>query len=134
MRRLSGEIECDASCFDGKRTGTSGRGSAGTIIGSWHGGTSREAIYYDMTCRLMNEIRDTAEQGCVFYTAAFRSYTSLKFFGKQRTVDHSASRDIVGVSKNHCLVYRKKMEWRYNYRNQDIYHSLIKIHVSPFLT
>ncbi len=31
VKRLSGEIECDASCFGGKRTGASGRGSAGTI-------------------------------------------------------------------------------------------------------
>ena len=31
VRRLSGGIECDARCFGGKRTGTSGRGSAGTI-------------------------------------------------------------------------------------------------------
>ncbi len=31
VRRLSGEIECDARCFGGKRTGSSGRGSAGTI-------------------------------------------------------------------------------------------------------
>ncbi len=31
LRRLSGEIECDASCFGEKRTGTSGRSSAGTI-------------------------------------------------------------------------------------------------------
>ena len=45
-----------------------------------HGGTSREAIYYDVTCCLMNEIRDTAEQGSVFYTDTFRSYTSLKFY------------------------------------------------------
>ncbi len=38
---------------------------------------------------LMNEIRDTAEQGSVFYTDTFRSYTSLKFFGKQRTIDYN---------------------------------------------
>ena len=31
VRRLSGERECYASCFGGKRTGTSGRVSAGTI-------------------------------------------------------------------------------------------------------
>ena len=31
VRRLSGEIKCDARCFGGKRTGTKGRGSAGTI-------------------------------------------------------------------------------------------------------
>ncbi len=104
----------------------------------------------------MNEIRDTAEQGSVFYTAAFRSYTSLKFFGKQRTVDHNTEwitgrrhsnglegfwscaqerrLQYHGVSKNHCLVYRKKMEWRYNYRNQNLFHPLIKIHVRPLLT
>ncbi len=31
LRRFSGEIEYDARCFGKKRTGTSGRGSAGTI-------------------------------------------------------------------------------------------------------
>ncbi len=31
VRRLSGKIKCDARCFGGKRTGTKGRGSAGTI-------------------------------------------------------------------------------------------------------
>ena len=129
VRRLSGKIKCAASCFGGKRTGTSGRGSAGTIKVFVTG-----SCLLRCDCRLMNEIRDTAEQGSVFCTVTFHSYTSLKFFGKQRTVDYSASRDIVGVSKSHCLVYRKEMEWRYNYRNQDIYHSLIKIHVSPFLT
>ena len=104
----------------------------------------------------MNEIRDTAEQGSVFSTAPFRSYTSLKFFGKQRTVDHNTEcitgrrhsngleefwscaqercLQYHGVSKNHCLVYRKEMEWKYHYRNQNLFHPLIKIHVSPLLT
>ncbi len=40
LRRLSDEIECDASCFGEKRTGTKG---------FRHGGTSREDIYYDVT-------------------------------------------------------------------------------------
>ncbi len=31
VRRLSGKIECDASCFGGKRTGASGCSNAGTI-------------------------------------------------------------------------------------------------------
>ena len=106
-------------------------------------------------CRLMNGIRDTAEQGSVFYTDTFRSYTSLKLFGKQRTVDHNTEcitgrrhsnglegfwscaqerrLQYHGVSKNHCLVYRT-VKWRYNYRNQNLFHPLIKIHVSPFLT
>ncbi len=68
MRRLSGEIECDARCFGWKRTGS---------------------YLLRCDCRLMNEIRDTAEQGSVFYTATFRSYTLLKFFGKQCTVNHN---------------------------------------------
>ena len=89
VRRLSGERECYARCFGGKRTGTSGRGNAGTI--KVFGMVERHGKLYLLRCdcRLMNEIRDTAEQGSVFSTAPFRSYTSLKFFGKQRTVDHN---------------------------------------------
>ncbi len=103
VRRLSGEIKCAARCFGGKRTGTSGRGRTGTIRynkGFRHGETSREAIDYDVTCRLMNEIRDTAEQGSVFSTAAFRSYTSLKFLvnSVRSIITHSASRDVVIVT------------------------------------
>ena len=93
-----------------------------------HGGTSREAIYYDVTAA----------------------------FGKQRTVDHNTEcitgrrhsnglerfwscaqerrLQYHGVSKNHCLVYRKEMEWKYHYRNQNLFHPLIKIHVRPLLT
>ena len=73
-------------------------------------------------------------------------------FGKQRTVNHNTecimgSRhsnglegfwscaqerrlQYHGVSKNHCLVYRKETEFKYNYKNENLYHSLIKIHSS----
>ena len=37
---------------------------------------------------LMNEIRQYAEKGSVFYTDKFRSYNSLKFYGKHIVINH----------------------------------------------
>ena len=158
--RLSGEIECDESYFGGKRKGTRGRGSAGKI--KVFGMLERQGKIFttvvdDVTAEtLMSEIRDNSEKGSVFYTDKFRSYKSLKFFGKHLTVDHN--KDFIkgrrhinglegfwsfakerllkyhGVSKDHFLLYLKEMEFRYNYRNEKLYHLLIKIHFSPFLT
>ena len=156
--RLSGEIECDESYFGGKRKGTRGRGSAGKI--KVFGMLERQGRIFttvvdDVTAEtLMNEIRDNSEKGSVFYTDKFRSYKSLKFFGKHLTVDHNkyfikgrrhinglegfwsfAKERLLkyhGVSKDHFLLYLKEMEFRYNYRNEKLYHLLIKIHFSPF--
>ncbi len=41
---------------------------------------------------LMNEIIQHAEKGSVFYTEKFRSYDSLKFYGKHIAVDHGKIR------------------------------------------
>ena len=152
--RLSGEIECDESYFGGKRKGTRGRGSAGKI--KVFGMLERQGkicttVVDDVTAEtLMNEIRDNSEKGSVFYTDKFRSYKSLKFFGKHLTVDHNnyfikgrrhinglegfwsfAKERLLkyhGVSKDHFLLYLKEMEFRYNYRNEKLYHLLINIH------
>ena len=160
FKRLSGEIECDESYCGGKRKGTRGRGSAGKkkVFGMLdRQGRTCTTVVDDVTAEtLMNEIRDNSEKGSVFYTDKFRSYKSLKFFGKHLTVDHNkyfikghrhinglegfwsfAKERLLkyhGVSKNHFLLYLKKMEFRYNYRKEKLYHLLIKIHFSPFLT
>ena len=39
-----------------------------------------------------------------------------------------------GVSKNHFYLYLKEMEFRYNYRKENLYHLLIKIHFGPVFT
>ena len=103
---------------------------------------------------LINEIINHAEKGSVFYTDKFKSYKSLKFYGKHISIDHGkefgkgrrhinglegfwsfAKEPLLkyhGVSKSYFHLYLKEMEFRYNYRKENIYHKLIKIHFGPF--
>jgi transposase len=157
--RLSGEIECDESYFGGKRKGVRGRGSQGKI--KVFGMLERQGkivttIVDDVTAdNLMNEIKEHSEKGSVFYTDKFKSYKSLKFYGKHLTIDHgkefTRKRKHInglegfwsfakerfmkyhGVSKQHFYLYLKEMEFRYNYRNEKLYWLLLKIHFGPVL-
>ncbi len=154
--KLSGEIECDESYFGGKRKGPRGRGSAGKI--KVFGMLERQGNIYTTIVdnALMNEIKINSEKGSVFYSDKFRSYKSLKFYGKHLTIDHNkyfkngrrhinglegfwsfAKERLLkyhGVSKNNFPLYLKEMEFRYNYRKENLFHLLIKIHFSPFFT
>jgi len=102
----------------------------------------------------MNEIKSNAVKGSVFYTDSFRSYKSLKFYGKHLTVNHTnyftqgrrhinglegfwsfAKERLLkyhGVSKSNFLLYLKELEFRYNNRHENLYHLLLNIHFSPF--
>jgi transposase len=160
FRRLSGEIECDESYFGGRKKGIRGRGSKGKI--KVFGMLERQgkvftAVVDDVSAEtLMNEIREHAEKGSVFYTDQFRSYKSLKQYGRHFQVDHGkkygrgrnhinglegfwsfAKERLLkyhGVSKYNFKLYLKEMEFRYNYRKKNIYQLLIKIHFGPFFT
>jgi transposase len=105
---------------------------------------------------LLKAIRRHAEKGSVFYTDNFKSYKSLTFYGKHIKVDHrkefgKGKRTINGlegfwscakerflkyhgVGKNHFPLYIKEMEFRYNYRKENLYHQLVEIHFGPFFT
>jgi len=158
--KLSGEIECDESYFGGKRKGPRGRGSAGKI--KVFGMLERQGkifttIVDNVTAEtLLNEIKSNSEKGSVFYTDKFRSYKSLKFYGKHLTIDHNkyfkngrlhinglegfwsfAKERLLkyhGVRNNNFLLYLKEMEFRYNYRKENLFHLLIKIHFRSVLT
>ena len=102
---------------------------------------------------LMAEIKHRSEKGSVFYTDRFKSYKSLQFYGQHLTINHSVEfakgrRHINGlegfwsfakerllkyhgVSQNHFYLYLKEMEFRYNYRNENLYQLLSKIHFGP---
>lgn len=157
FRKLSGEIECDESYFGGKRKGQRGRGSLGKVI--VFGMLERQGrifttIVHDVSAEtLMKEIKEHSSKGSVFYTDAFRSYKSLKFYGKHIKVDHDhtfvkghmhinglegfwsfAKQRFLkyhGVSRNHFLLYLKELEFRFNYRKENIYHLLANIHFGP---
>jgi len=89
-----------------------------------------------------------------YYTDKFRSYNSLKFYGKHIAIDHGkgfgkgrrhidgleevwafAKKRLLkyhGVGKSYFHLNLKEMEFRYNYRKENIYHKLRKIHFGPF--
>ena len=139
-RKLSGEIECDESYFGGKKKGPRGRGyrQKVKVFGMLERqGKINTAIVDNVSAEtLMNEIRQHAEKGIVFYTDQFRSYNSLKFYGKHIAMDHEkefgkGKRHINGlegfwsfakerllkyhgVSKSYFHLYLKEMEFRYN--------------------
>jgi transposase len=159
-KKLSGEIECDESYFGGKRKYKRGRGAYNKtkVFGMLERhGKIYTTIINDVTAKtLMNEIIKNSEKGSVFYTDKFKSYKSLKFYGKHISIDHSKnfakSKNHInglegfwsfakerllkyhGISKNNFHFYLKEMEFRYNYRKENIYHLLTKIHFGPFFT
>ena len=101
-RKLSGEIECDESYFGGKKKGPRGRGSRQKVKA--FGMLERQGRIYTAIVEnvsaetLMNEIVQHAEKGSVFYTNKFRSYNSLKFYGKHIAIDHGKE---FGKGKRH---------------------------------
>ena len=101
-RKLSGEIECDESYFGGKKKGPGGRGSRQKVKA--FGMLERQGRIYTAIVEnvsaetLMNEIVQHAEKGSVFYTNKFRSYNSLKFYGKHIAIDHGKE---FGKGKRH---------------------------------
>ena len=156
-RKLSGEIECDESYFGGRKKGPRGRGSREKV--KVFGMLERQgriftAIVDNVSAEtLMNEIIQHAEKGSVFYTDKFKSYKSLKFYGKHLTVDHGkefakgrrhinglegfwsfAKERLLkyhGVSKSYFHLYLKEMEFRYNYRKENLFQKLVLIHFGP---
>ena len=49
-------------------------------------------------------------------------------FAKERLLKYH------GISKNNFHLYLKEMEFRYNYRKENIYHLSTQIHFGPFFT
>jgi transposase len=155
--QLSGEIECDESYFGGKQKGHRGLGASGKVI--VFGMLERQGrilttIVDNVSARtLLKHIKTQAVKGSVFYTDRFRSYKSLQRYGRHIQVDHSATfasgvnhinglegfwsfakerlLKYHGISKKHFLFYLKEMEFRYNYRKENLYQLLLKIHFSP---
>lgn len=159
FQKLSGEIECDESYFGGRRKGQRGRGSRGKVkvfgMLERHGQIYTTIVDNVKAETLMNEIKHNSLKGSVFYTDKFRSYKSLKFYGKHLQIDHGkifakgrrhinglegfwsfAKERLLkyhGVSHKNFLLYLKEMEFRYNYRDQNIFDLLLQIHFGPVL-
>jgi len=86
FEKLKGELEIDETYFGGKRKGKRGRGAFNKIavLGILErNGKVYTTIVPDVSAEtLMDEIKTKTEKGSVFYTDCFKSYKSLKFYGK----------------------------------------------------
>lgn len=155
-RRLSGSIEVDEAYFGGKRKGQRGRGASGkaVVLGILErGGKVHTRVVATLTApHLMEVIRTKTRKGSVYYTDTFKSYNSLKQYGKHYTVNHSKTLvnrrnhhhingiegfwsytkhklyNYRGVSKANFPLYLKEMEYRFNHRKESILESIINLY------
>ena len=153
--RMSGEIELDEAYFGGRRKGKRGRGAAGKSI--VFGLLERDGRVYtkvvDAVSKeiLMDVIRRKSRKGSVYYTDKFKSYNSLKRYGKHYTLNHGKTfvrkgrkrsvhingiegfwsyakhglYNYRGVSRSMFPLYLKEMEYRYNHRKDNLLTLLI---------
>ena len=153
VARLKGEIEIDESYFGGRRKGKRGRGASGKSIVFGlleRDGRVYAAVVSNVSAEtLMEIIRKKTRKGSVYYTDTFRSYNSLKRFGKHHRVNHSKAfayrngnhingiegfwsfakhklYNYHGVSKSNFVLYLKEMEWRYNHRKENLLKLLLE--------
>ena len=152
-RKLNGELEIDESYFGGKRKGNRGRGAKNKAI--VFGILERNGKVYTVIVKdvsadtLMNEIKNKAKKGSVFYTDGWKSYAILQQYGKHNIIDHD--KELVnnhnhingiegfwsfakerfhkyhGIKMNNYPLYIKEMEFRFNHRNKNVYKLLIDI-------
>lgn len=156
--KLSGEIELDEAYFGGRRKGQRGRGAGGKSV--VFGLLERDGRVYtkvvDAVSKevLMAVIQRRSRKGSVYYTDQFRSYNSLKRYGKHYTIKHTkvfarkGRKRLVhingtegfwsfakhglynyrGVSKSNFPLYLKEMEYRYNHRKDNLLNLLIQLY------
>ena len=97
----------------------------------------------------MKEIKTKTKKGSVFYTDTWKSYNSLKQYGKHNKINHEKEfakkhnhingiegfwsfakerfHKYHGISKTNYPLYIKEMEFRFNHRNENVYNLLIDI-------
>ena len=153
FRKLSGELEIDETYFGGKRKGKRGRGALNKVVVFGileRNGKVYTTVVPDVSAEtLMAEIKAKTEKGSVFYTDDFKSYKSLKHYGKhsrvKKTKAYAIGRTHIngiegfwsfakerfhkyhGIHKNNYYLYTKEMEFRFNNRNEDIFKKMFKI-------
>jgi len=157
--KLSGEIEIDESYFGGRRKGQRGRGAAGksVVLGLLErDGRVYTRIVYSLSApNLLDIIRKRTRKGSVYYTDSFKSYRSLKRYGKHLPINHSKTfthqpgkkyhshingiegfwsfakhglYQYHGVSRANFHLYLKEMEYRFNHRHENLLKNLIALY------
>lgn len=154
---LSGEVEVDESFFGARRVkGKRGRGAYGkTIVFGLvkrHGRVYTQIVPDCTKATLQAIIRGKVTLDSVIYSDGLKSYDGLVDVGydKHFRIDHGNNEFAVGrnhingiegfwgvaktrlakfrgMSKNTFYLHLKECEFRYNYRNQNLYLTLLKI-------
>jgi transposase len=156
--KLSGEIEIDEAYFGGRRKGQRGRsiGHKSVVFGLLErdGRVYTKVVYTVSAEELMGIIRTKTRKGSVYFTDSFKSYNSLKRFGKHHRVNHSYTFGTAGtkyrshingiegfwsfakhglyqyrgVAKSNFPLYLKEMEYRYNHRHENLLKSFVQLY------
>ena len=154
---LSGEVEVDESFFGARRVkGKRGRGAYGkTIVFGLvkrHGRVYTQVVPDCTKATLQAIIRGKVTLDSLIYSDGLKSYDGLVDVGydKHFRIDHGNNEFAVGrnhingiegfwgvaktrlakfrgMSKNTFYLHLKECEFRYNYRNQNLYLTLLKI-------
>ena len=154
---FTGEIELDESYFGAKRVrGQRGRGAYGKTIvfGVYkrNGSVYTEIVPNCSRKTLYAIIKGRVDTASVIHTDGFRTYDGIVDLGykKHYRINHSADEfaqgtnhingiegfwviakvrlvKFRGLSKNTFYLHLKECEFRFNYRNQDLYKVLLKI-------
>jgi transposase-like protein len=151
-----GEVECDESYFGSRyRAGKRGRGAGNKhiVFGIYkrNGRVYTEIVENVKAKTLQAIIKGKVSFDSTLYTDGFRSYDSIVHLGYQKHYriyhqDSYAQGDIHingiegfwgyakvrlvkfrGLSKNTFYLHLKECEFRFNYRDQDLYKMLLKI-------
>jgi transposase len=153
--KLKGEIEIDEAYFGGRRKGKRGRGAAGKSIVfgllERDGGVCAKVVERVAADELMAHIKKHARGGSVYYADTFRSYNSLKRWGKHHRLNHGKAfayrgknhingiegfwsfakhilRNYRGVSKYHFPMYLKEVEYRFDHRKENLFKRFLDIY------
>jgi transposase len=153
---VNGEIELDESYFGARRVrGIRGRGAKGKIpvFGMLKRGDKvyTQIVKNCSVSEIMPIIKGKADEGAIIYTDGFRTYDGLADYGykKHYRVKHGENEfakghnhingienfwglckvrlaKFRGVHKHKFYLHIKECEFRYNYRNQNLYLCLLK--------
>ena len=153
---FSGEVECDESYFGSRhRTGKRGRGAENKhiVFGIYkrNGRVYTEIVENVKAKTLQAIIKGKVGSDAILYTDGFRAYDSIVHLGYQKHYriyhqDSYAQGDIHingiegfwgfakvrlvkfrGLSKNTFHLHLKECEFRFNYRNHDLYRILLHL-------
>ena len=153
---INGEIELDESYFGARRVrGIRGRGARGKIpvFGMLKRGDKvyTQVVKNCSVSEIMPIIKGKADNSAVIYTDGFRTYDGLADYGykKHYRVKHSENEFVLGqnhingienfwglckvrlakfrgIHKNNFYLHIKECEFRYNFRNQNLFLTLLK--------